>query len=31
LKKFKFTSIDDSLKSLYDWYYQNKQEIFIDK
>lgn len=30
LKNFEFTSIDDSLKSLYDWYYQNKQKIFIN-
>lgn len=30
LKGFEFTPIDVSLKSLYDWYYQNKQKIFGD-
>lgn len=28
LKKFKFTPVDDALKSLYAWYDENKKEIF---
>ena len=30
LKDFEFSSFDESIKSLYEWYYKNKNEIFKD-
>ncbi len=29
IKDFKFTPIDDSIKALYDWYDQNKEELHL--